>query len=488
MLRVKILMSVLLWCGLCTPITLAKPETLSGEPNQPQYLKTIPPDKIKEDLDFLFKTIEEVHPKMYAYTSKEEFKPMRDELYRRIKHPMTRLEFYKLAAPIVASLKNAHTFLAPFFREYKQYLVSGGKVFPLELRLDDSKVILAKNYSATSLPLGGQIITINERAAPEIFESFSHWFATESKSTNPQVIANATVLRALLLLEFGPVESWHLKIKANNTEVSSYTVKSVSAAEFQEQGGTTAFELKNSYQYFHEYNAVLLRINSFGGDVGKLKKFLNESFQKIHKEKVSNIIIDVRENAGGSDTHVHPLVEYLTRKPYRLYERTEIKISPQSRERIEHLRRQLPDKFTNKKDGDIITLELPLRTPSAEPFRFTGQIFVLIGPRSFSASTVFASTIKCFRIGTLVGEETPDPTILYADTIYSELPNSELHIAVASKCMIAACRGPDGRGVIPDFEVRQNREDTAKGIDTVLQFTLDLIRRSSNRPNSTSDK
>jgi C-terminal processing protease CtpA/Prc len=113
---------------------------------------------------------------------------------------------------------------------------------------------------------------------------------------------------------------------------------------------------------------------------------------------------------------------------------------------------------------------------------------VLIGARSFSASTVFASTIKCFRIGTLVGEETPDPATLYADTVYSELPNSELHIAVASKCMIAACGGPDGRGVIPDFEVRQNRQDTAKGIDTVLQFTLDLIRRSSNKPNSTPDK
>jgi len=169
--RSKTLMTVLLWCGLCTAITLAKQRPPNREPNRPDYDKVIEPDKLKEDLDFLFKTIEEVHPNMYAYISKEEFKPMRDELYRRIKHPMTRLEFYKLTAPIVASLKNAHTFLAPFFREYKQYLGSGGKVFPLELHLDDSKVILAKNHSATSLPLGYEIITINKRAAPEIFET-----------------------------------------------------------------------------------------------------------------------------------------------------------------------------------------------------------------------------------------------------------------------------------------------------------------------------
>ncbi len=477
------IMIVIIVCGALHLSVFAETRT-NREPNQPDYAKPIPPKKLKEDLDFLFKTIEEVHPNMYAYTPKKEFIPIRDELYSQINRTMTRLEFYKLAAPIVASLKNAHTFLAPFFREYKKYLESGGKVFPLELRLDDSKVILAKNYSPTSLPLGGEIITINERAALEIFEGFSHWFAAEGKIANPQLIANTTVLRALLLLEFGPVESWHLKIKANNAEVSSYTVKSVSAAEFKGQGGTTAFELKNSYQYFHEYNAVLLRINSFGGDVGKLKKFLNESFQKIHKEKVSNIIIDVRENTGGSDTHVHPLVEYLTGKPYRLYEKTEIKISPQSRERIEHLRRQLPEKFTNKKDGDIVTLELPLRTLSAKPFRFTGQIFVLSGPRSFSASTIFVSTIKCSDIGTLVGEETPDPTTLYADTIYSELPNSELYIAAASKCMIAACGKSDGRGVIPDYEVKQKPEDITKGVDTVLQFTLDLIKKSGSKTTS----
>ena len=181
---------------------------------------------------------------------------------------------------------------------------------------------------------------------------------------------------------------------------------------------------------------------------------------------------------------MHPLVEYLTGKPYRLYEKTEIKISPQSRERIEHLRRQLPEKFTNKKDGDIVTLELPLRTLSAKSFRFTGQIFVLSGPRSFSASTIFVSTIKCSDIGTLVGEETPDPTTLYADTIYSELPNSELYIAAASKCMIAACGKSDGRGVIPDYEVKQKPEDITKGVDTVLQFTLDLIKKSGSKTTS----
>ena len=39
----------------------------------------------------------------------------------------------------------------------------------------------------------------------------------------------------------------------------------------------------------------------------------------------------------------------------------------------------------------------------------------------------------------------------------------------------------DGRGVIPDYEVKQKPEDTAKGVDTVLQFTLNLIKESNSK-------
>jgi C-terminal processing protease CtpA/Prc len=169
---------------------------------------------------------------------------------------------------------------------------------------------------------------------------------------------------------------------------------------------------------------------------------------------------------------------YLTTKPYKIYEKAEIKISAQTHERIKHLRRQVPEIFANKKDGDIVTLELPPRQPADNPFRFTGRIFLLISRQSFSASTVFASAIKCAEIATLIGEETGDPTTLYADSIKFELPNSGLHAWIASKLLISACGKPDGRGVLPDYEVKQKLEDTAKGVDTVLQFTLDLIKKS----------
>jgi len=105
--------SIAISCSLHTATTFAEPQTPNQESNQPSYLKPITPDKLKEDLDFLFKTIEEVHPNMHAYTSKEEFDPLQKQLYKSVNHPMNRIEFYKLTAPVVASLKNGHTFIGP---------------------------------------------------------------------------------------------------------------------------------------------------------------------------------------------------------------------------------------------------------------------------------------------------------------------------------------------------------------------------------------
>jgi len=463
-----------------------------GDLNELSYLKVISPDKLKEDLDFLFKTIEEVHPNMYAYTSKEEFASLREQLYKDVNRPMTRLEFYKLTAPVVAAIKNSHTLVRPFVQEFERYFRGGGKVFPLELRWDGPKIILSKNYSSTALPLAGHVLTINGRSVHEMLAIFSRLFSTENRSTNPRIVTEQpNLLRFLLWLEYGPVESWELKTISNDGKVNSYTIKSAAATEIKgHEAKDDDVASKFSYRYFPDYNAVLLEIKSFGGELKQFEvfqhvfeRFLNDSFRKIRQQKVSNLIIDVRDNEGGTESPVHRLMEYLTSEPYRLYEKAEIKISAQSSEQIGHFRQKLPDRFEGKKQGDIVAIEFPLRNPPANLLRFSGTIFVLTGSRTWSAGTVFASAMKCFNVGTLVGEETPDPPTLYGSCIFSELANSGLQFMVASKLLVAACSKPDGRGVIPDYEVKQRPEDTAKGIDTVREFTLRLISESHTKIN-----
>ena len=256
--KFKVIMVILVCCGLYATVTFAQLQTSSKKPNQPDYAKLVPPDKLKEDLNFLFKTIEEVHPNMYAYTTKDEFTKYRDELYNQIDQPMSRQEFYKLAAPVVASLKNLHTTLLPFVEEYKQYSKKGGNTFPLELRWSGSKVTLTKNYSSAFVPIGGEILTINGRKVSKMFMRFSHWIAAEHQRTNPWLIEHPVFLRSLLLLEYGSVDSWDLEVKATNGAIRSYTVPSLSLAEFRNDESAATVERKKHYRIIREYDTAVI--------------------------------------------------------------------------------------------------------------------------------------------------------------------------------------------------------------------------------------
>ncbi|HUU18143.1 MAG TPA: hypothetical protein VMW72_13415 [Sedimentisphaerales bacterium] len=171
MIKSNMLLSILLLCLILSESTFSKEQNVT-EPNKPDYLKEIPPDKLKEDLDLLFKTIEEVHPNMYAYTSKEEFDPLSEKLYESIDHPMNRLEFYKLVAPVVAKLKSGHTLITPW-QLFQEYLQNGGKVFPIELHWDGECVVLNDAYTPIALPLGGTILEINGGNAPKVIRRIS---------------------------------------------------------------------------------------------------------------------------------------------------------------------------------------------------------------------------------------------------------------------------------------------------------------------------
>jgi len=421
----------------------------SAEAKLPGCEKSIKANRLKEDLDFLFKTIEEVHPSMYAYTSKEEFEP--------------------------------HTIILPPPNEFKDYVNAGGKVFPLSLGLEGLNIVLAENHIQLGVPIGGTVLTINQEPAFEVLKGLARGFATEGMETkNTCNILRAIrpkVLRFLMWFEYGPLESWEIRTRTNDGKVSNHTIESLAIPKI-EGDWLSVFKRENSYHYIPEYGAALLEINSFSSDIQEFKKFLAESFEKIAVQNVPNLIIDVRKNAGGSSSFGDVLLDYLTNQPFRQYERGVQKISKQAcGEDLEKIRASFSDKSINF--GSMVTGEAPFQEPSNNPLRFEGRVYVLISQVTYSAAMDFTSAIKCFNVATLVGQETCDTPVSYGAILPFNLPNSNLFLLVPTKYFVGACGKPDGHGVIPDYEVKQKPEDTAKGVDTVLQFTLDLIKKST---------
>lgn len=405
----KLTMLALGFCLLSTATTFSQPQAQNQEPNQPAYRNSIPPDKLEEDLDFLFKTIEEVHPNMYAYISEEKYVKVKHELYQHSDHAMSVSEFYLYVHTAVSCLKDTHT-----------------------------RIERPSNF-----------------VMPEITES---------------------------MRELGG----RLKKLVEDGESSGTDAPYVPAPRKKEYAGTY------SHHVFPEHNTCLMVINWFGmpDEVGQYAKKFRETFKAIREKGVTHLVIDVRENRGGCGLAGDELLKYLANKPFRQIERIEQRIVPAFFELCEqyglNINKTMSDEYGidledlkskgNYKPGTIVTGQGPFKNPHGPSDRFKGSIYLLIAEPTFSAASNFAAAVKYFEIGTLIGQETSGKKDHYGQVVPIQLPNSRLNGQVSTAHFITVGGMEDSGGVKPDYEVRQKLEDTAKGVDTVLEFTLALIK------------
>ncbi len=455
----------------------AELQTPNQEPNKSAYLKPISPDELKEDLDFLFKTIEEVHSNMYAYVNRDSYAALKQEFNKVISLPLSRKEFYFELAPIISGLKHGHTYIRPFVQELIQFAKNGGRIFPLVLSRKNQQYILLENHSNRTLPLGGNVLSINGKKITTLYERYSRLFPAENKASNYTMVQRPEIFGWLLWLEYGNTELWTVEIEDCGGVTKEYVVNSVAITDFLKSPQiSTDAKPQNFVDYQDELNAARMVIGSFS-DSEQFHRCLATTFKTINEKQITNLIIDIRDNPGGSDRAAVALLRYIAPQPFRLFKKAKLKISPLTEKRLSEIRQAVPEKFNNASIGSIVEIDLPFRDPHRNSKRFHGKVFVLIGPNSFSASTIFAGAIQHFHIGTLIGEETGDPPTLYADSMEFTLPNSKLQFTVATKQMISPYSANE-HFVSPDHKVLRKSQDIQNGVDTVLQFTLNLIKNS----------
>ena len=128
--------------------------------------------------------------------------------------------------------------------------------------------------------------------------------------------------------------------------------------------------------------------------------------------------------------------------------------------------------------GDYYDCGVEINYPKPESIRFKGKVFVLSDFKVTSAGAVFVGLIKDYSIGKIIGTETDQSPSNDGQGCYFLLPNSNVMAMGATTYAIRPNGDPSTtRGVIPDYEVTQLKEDTEKGIDTVMDFTMKLINK-----------
>jgi hypothetical protein len=499
----KLIITIVLGCCLGTSsiyntITvkaLDKPERNQSKIADREKEEVFTTEELREDLDFLIKNLEEIHPNIYHSVNKEEFQREVKEVREGFKDSMTDVDFYSKTAPLVSKLREGHTWINWPGSIEKKLFNGKGRVFPYKIKLFEDRIFITDTIdSNNSIPIGSEIIAINAWGTEDIIKDCLKYTSGELDHYKKSMIEDKFSTKYVTVYDFSDTYSIMYK-DAEDNKYKTAAVEGIDYRKFIEHDKKINSQYKNySYTYLEDINTGYIQFNSFY-DFKAFEEFLNNTFQHMKEKKAENLIIDIRKNGGGNAALGDLLVCYITDKKFR---RTEGGITKISVPLIKHWENSLKNiGYEVKVNKDYTEIEIPNGNESSKfkvgtykdnnneerrPFDvkdiFKGKVYVLTGPQSFSSSAMFSSIVKDYDLGTIIGEETGGTAGGYTDNSMFRLPNTKI-LCCTSNCYFTRPSGKKtNRGVMPDFQVKQTVEEYLKGEDAVMNFTKELIKNT----------
>ncbi|HEV7230838.1 MAG TPA: S41 family peptidase [Bacteroidia bacterium] len=457
-------------------------------------------EALQADIRLLKKALQEAHPGLYNYNSRQEIEQRFDSVCNSIQTPQTELEFFSAVSRLVASIGCGHTTCMPSKEYKKQYEEKTCRYFPFKIKILEKRAYMVRNLSTDStLICGSEILSINGQSLGSILDVILPHIASDGYNLTLKYHDMEDNFM-YYYSEFIAQPLWFsLQIKSPGDDL----IKNISLPALHLEEMQRISAKRKGYKDLHlpkekplqfeltTDNTAILTIHSFDGrDIGSAhehyRSFLKHAFDSVKYHGVNDLIIDLRNNGGGDDDNGWYLYSFLTDSAFQYYDRVEVA----SAKRFSFLRHTNRPPCLNlfhlfvKKDsaGRYLWAHGPYtRIHRPNERNYNGSVFILINGESFSATTEFAAVADFHKRAVFVGEETGGA---YQGNnsgleIMLTLPNSGVRVRIPLMKYICAVGNnhKSGRGIMPDYTVLPSIDDILKGVDTEKEFTLDLIRK-----------
>jgi len=469
--------------------------------------KKFSPEQLKEDYSLFRKILEDVHPSLYWYTSKDSVDYYFDEGYRRIRDSMTEPGFRSLLSYVLAKINCGHT-SSRYSHDYSQYLeIARVRTFPLSVKIwQDTMVVTANlNRKDSILRRGTPVLSINGRKQQDIVDSLCKFISSDGYNdvAKYQQLSNRGTFAGWYRNVYGLSDKFTIEYQDTNgiarTTIIPVYDPAKDTSAFQGAPGIkfSKKEIRKQRRFITRNLQVDTMLNTGYMTLGsfsrgnKLGSFFHRSFKILEKRKINSLVIDVRGNGGGDASLSTLLTKYLIDHPFKIAD--SLYATRRSTNYSKYIDKQflywLAMQFvTNRKaDGKYHFgyFERHYYKPKTK-YHYSGQVYILTGGNSFSATTLFASALKGQKNVTIVGEETGGAA--YGNTAWmipdARLPNTRMGFRLPKFRLVMDNHGEkNGRGVQPDVFAGPSVRAIHDGIDYKVEKVRELIQADSLKAN-----
>ncbi len=465
-----------------------------------QPYRKIPKQALQADFLTFRHILEEGHPGLYWYTPKDSIDYYFDVTYAMITDSMTEQKFRPLLSYLLSKIQCGHT-SARYSKKYSSYLdTARQQQFPLSIKLwDDTAVVYANlNWRDSVLKKGTIVTGIDDRPISFYRDSLFQFLSMDG---------HGIINKYQTLSNLGSFSGWYRNIfgltprfKINYLD-SSEKERTVFIPVFDPQKDTTRDTLLINYKKTDRKerrqnsraavrnleldkgtSTAYLTLNTFIRGRG-LTTFIRKSLRRVRSHQMNNLVIDVRNNGGGNVGISNLLTRYLVDHRYKLADSLYAvnKKSSYGRYIANNFWNRLSMTFITRKRSDgkyhFGYFERHYFSPRKR-YHFNGDVYVLTGGNSFSATSLFARALKGQRNVTLVGEETGGGS--YGNNAWLipdvTLPKTGLRFTLPKFRMVVDKNAvKNGRGVLPDAFARPTVESIRNNVDLKMNVAKQLI-------------
>lgn len=469
--------------------------------SQAAPVRTLTAEAARADVALMRRALETIHPGFYRYTPRAEMERAFADLERSLEAPITDAELYRRVSQTLALIRCTHT-KAEQTEAMEAWRTNNSSHLPFRFRIVEGRMlVVSSDPNQAALPRGAEILSINGRRAADLIETLGAYVPIDGATE----WSRATYLADDGDLMGADFDHFYPYVFGFPTEFTLTVRDRGGAPRRTVRLNPVSFRdwtrLDNDGAGYQDNFSETTEWRVLNGDVGYLniRTFVNyrnpadaaalyqRAFSELQAAGARSLIVDLRNNGGGSNDASLALLDALAREPYTYQRAMRLRavrygdlpnfISTWG-DRDELFNPPM-DSFIPTADGqfdlraDLAPEILLPRQPAS--YAYQGRVTVLIGPANASGATMVIAKLRDMGRVTLVGARSGGSAVgPTAGTIFNvALPHSGIVVRVPRALNLMDVRTADPQGgIAPDIEVRETVRDFRSGFDRTLAVAI----------------